>query len=1749
MALFLQKLGCRCEITALKFVHQGRYLLSGEGSFLSVYDTGNGACIGRYGCLESNKIHGIRSFELVKNEYIVVCFGHREMNIVTFNSSTCKIEPFLENGMMVRDWILDCRLLNSTENNNNINQNELHYELAVGLMHNQVLLYTLDIEINDSNNPSKNSTVSTRGNVSTSSGSSSSLSTSSQSSRILKSNSLIRLSKIDYVMTIENEKSSLLYCLSFHGDNRDSLVVAAGDCFNHLLIWQVFDSRNKDKKTKQQETTTTPSTVHKAKVKFRGRRKGVLYSIKWSENGKFLCVASDDRSVQLWQFINSQQLTVVYSVFGHTSRVLDCWISPNGQYAISISEDSTCRVWNQMGDTIDCFELGKSGQIWSLDAVLIQSKGGNDQYYIALGGCDASIRLHYFFSPKMRKHKSSDNNENKTDNDDSVITDAFSIDLKKFEEQEDKENEKGDFDKKNDLFGSMKHYSDCNVFKYLEFPSSVTKLLANKSNDQHKKHVSSSSFDDNLIDAEEMRSGGKKKKRGRNRKRSSKTGLSTRSSTTIRNMVINCQQEIYFATANDIFCVSNLNSKNRNKNDNTVWKHIAGFGDDNKSNSNDSVTTNDKSSNSNHNKKEITTMILMSKDRNHLKQNIFERWLIVGDRGGTITIIDVKNEGKITFAFRAHDIGIISIYAYIDDETNDGNLLLFTSDGHGNISSWQFKLQDLLSDNMMQNIQDGKPIVPIATFLNPNKKQISAYCYDNNEKLLIAGDARGNVVVFDMNENELKNGKKMHKKPIQSLKNVHGREPVCCIKLETNEQSMSVSTMKNMCKDEKNDDDNKKNENDDNKNMNSNISKNKKRVRVISGGKDGKLVEYELLEREKKSDINDSNEMKENDTSVIDMLLQQDVVSDSVVLKMIGEISSLSGTKMSSIDSIMFLDNNKIIICGFHSNYFIVWDMIEDYILFRWNCGGLKRPHFFSFYNNLYNFRGWLFGYTNSNFENGIALVNVNFDENIQEMYLGSLAIPYHGSEIHELQWFLHPSIMNNSKVSLQRREKIVANFDDNDKKSNENENNLNDKTVFGDILDGLLLASSGEDGSIQTITPQFSKQWYQRVTSKLMPWDLRRRNSDRMDKLASITSIGSIGSLTTTVSSVVDDINDEALNIPVVTLRNDRKLSLSQSGNKRLPFKCSDLVRKWDNSGYLLFAAGAKEFLQAFELSSVSVSSDSDERVCKWRALCWTGGDSMKHSGKTWKKSDKMMEERLSKMDLRIKSLVVIPHPKYYDKWLVVTGNSVGTIRAYTIDEVQPREFQFEGEDNLLHRESSNKSRKMDRHSGGVGGRAGGVGVGGEIGKSRGGNNDGDKGHTRPILSLTSTFCCEKNYDWHFEANPENEERSQKWDKKDVSKRIIPSYTDRAPHLIFSGSTDGWIRIWFWDVDIHSIVVIDKIALHQSGVNSISVTWMDEQFIPKIKVQTQIMHEKERKKNVAAAAVGGGSSSSPRSAFESGGLVTRRLAMVSVGDDQAMSLIIADFESLISANMAAKQRRIYHNPNNLQHGKHSSFIEQSESMMALGTNTGGGWKLSVVQEMMESTCHSASVRDVSVIAINDTSSKMEPIDTYIEKNERNTNTNTNTNKNANTNTNINKSKNKKYSRFNDLIIVTTGDDQRVRLWGYRFNAFDNVALLDQITSDVGLVSSLTTLLIRNYGLLVAVAGQGLQMFCLPLSSSSLSSNTHERWIKKWSDNANNENDNSHEKHQSSSFRRFSQSSINMSQIDSESESVFSTEN
>lgn len=202
----LQKLNCRCEVTAVKFICDGQFLLTGQGPFLTLYDASNGSYITSLQLLSANKIHGIRAYPVILNEttfIIIFCFGARELSISAFNPNTRNINA-LHSPLLLTDWIFDTSLLTTTTNPT---PTSATFELAVGMMHSQVLVYLLTFNLIPSA-PSSPPTPPT--------------------------------SKIELIYklmeTIHSENTSILYSVSFHGTNRENLMVAAGDCFNHVMF-------------------------------------------------------------------------------------------------------------------------------------------------------------------------------------------------------------------------------------------------------------------------------------------------------------------------------------------------------------------------------------------------------------------------------------------------------------------------------------------------------------------------------------------------------------------------------------------------------------------------------------------------------------------------------------------------------------------------------------------------------------------------------------------------------------------------------------------------------------------------------------------------------------------------------------------------------------------------------------------------------------------------------------------------------------------------------------------------------------------------------------------------------------------------------------------------------------------------------------------------------------------------------------------------------------------------------------------------------------------------------------------------------------------------------------------------------------------------------------------------------------------------------------------------------------------------
>ena len=264
----------------------------------------------------------------------------------------------------------------------------------------------------------------------------------------------------------------------------------------------------------------------------------------------------------------------------------------------------------------------------------------------------------------------------------------------------------------------------------------------------------------------------------------------------------------------------------------------------------------------------------------------------------------------------------------------------------------------------------------------------------------------------------------------------------------------------------------------------------------------------------------------------------------------------------------------------------------------------------------------------------------------------------------------------------------------------------------LSDFFDKLVVASSGEDGLIQILSLFNGRNTLKQVTSTTATSSIAL-NTNSPSHRGSRTSVarsnhsrGSVFGLRARdlrSHSIENDwkypnafdekmydkwiLNfDPQQSPPSHVVQLVRESVMEQNAGSRFPLKCCDMVRKSTGDAYLFFAGGAKEYLQAYEVTYNESKPDEIE----WKSLCCTGGDQLNKSrGKRWKTRSNDARSN-TKYRFKNKSVVVIPSPKYYGKWLVVTGNSRGTIRAYTFDEDRPKEFQFEGEDSTLHKDNS---------------------------------------------------------------------------------------------------------------------------------------------------------------------------------------------------------------------------------------------------------------------------------------------------------------------------------------------------------------------------------------------------------------------------------------------------------------------------
>ena len=743
-----------------------------------------------------------------------------------------------------------------------------------------------------------------------------------------------------------------------------------------MLLWNVFD------------TETKTSTENKSKIKFRGRRKGAIYDICWSENGEHLCYVSDDRSVQLWKLTNSKQLTMIYRVYGHLGRTFKCWISPNADFVASISEDSTCRVWNSDGSLIDIFEF-RFGAIWSLDVCY---KPQQDLYHVALGGADSSIRFHYFLSPSSPKEENIISNPafyqiNTTQPDDKnkfLETTTSSKKRKRGKRRNSANNIRIILidSVSRILFATSSHIYRCDELSAVTRNESTKWQTIAALNDMFKERE-----DDEIT-----------------------TMQLTRDLFSDYGHYENIDDSLTkVQKPKDLLSKYSISA---NK-----FRQIP------EDQSDSFIKHNDP----NHASQTSLNTVIKKTD-NKIAANLHfehERWLIFGTKFGHIAVIDLcSSTYRNVLSFRAHDIGILSVYSCITsfqpETTTTNNLkakykerlnvsssnnkqlrfslsasdlhkmadpqttnqylkmygnssfLLFTSDGNGNLRFWCFPLSKLQREQSDEELQEA--IKSSASFMNPSKKQISAFCYLPPPKnLLIVGDSRGSIMLYSLMN--LQN-RSMHK-PMQILKAMHGRDPVSCIKAV---RGIAYIHDKDKVFHDDDDDDE-----DDDGDINDD------KVWIVSGGKDGKIREYTFVSKAFGNDhfvTADSVRKSRSDFNLRAIGDEQTMIDGEMLMPI-----RPNNTSLSSVDDIFMNENDEMIVCGFKSTDFIVWNSSSDYVLFKWNCGGNKRPHCLQMLKydqkqqqksddkqyTLDACRGWIFAYTNTNISNAIALFHIDF--------------------------------------------------------------------------------------------------------------------------------------------------------------------------------------------------------------------------------------------------------------------------------------------------------------------------------------------------------------------------------------------------------------------------------------------------------------------------------------------------------------------------------------------------------------------------------------------------------------------------------------------------------------------------------------------------------------------------------------------------------------------------------------------------
>ena len=198
--------------------------------------------------------------------------------------------------LKVSDWIWDIAILDDSDED----ESSSTFSIAVGMAHHQIEIFQVSVTSDDSS----------------------------------------LLLDVSSCSCWASESACLVTAMHLNLVNRQ-LHVAVGTQFCEVLVWKPLPV----------DTLVEPHGEDESNVRrivketdcLRGH-KGIVHSVRMSNNGSQIVSTSDDRSVRLWDLDrSSESWHEVWTGWGHTDRVWDATFSSFG--VVSTAEDGTTRLW------------------------------------------------------------------------------------------------------------------------------------------------------------------------------------------------------------------------------------------------------------------------------------------------------------------------------------------------------------------------------------------------------------------------------------------------------------------------------------------------------------------------------------------------------------------------------------------------------------------------------------------------------------------------------------------------------------------------------------------------------------------------------------------------------------------------------------------------------------------------------------------------------------------------------------------------------------------------------------------------------------------------------------------------------------------------------------------------------------------------------------------------------------------------------------------------------------------------------------------------------------------------------------------------------------------------------------------------------------------------------------------------------------------------------------------------------------